>query len=116
MKKSIALALLCFGLLAGTAAFAQESTAPVKTAEKTEQVISSIPALQSIAQEIADYQSKIAGKEESYENSNADLRALKMKYAAELKTQIAVNQDKQEILAVLKEELAKTEAEISQLK
>lgn len=116
MKKSIALALLGLGLFAGTTAYAQDAATPAKSSEKTQQVISSIPALQSITQEISDYESKIAGKKESYENSNADLRALKMKYAAELKTQIAVNQDKQEVLAVLKEELAKTEAEISQLK
>jgi septal ring factor EnvC (AmiA/AmiB activator) len=112
MKKLFAMTLLGIGMFAGTSAFAQTTTA---TSPNTQQVIASIPALQSIAQEIAAFEAKTEGNKENFQHANEDLKALKMKYAAELKTQIALNQDKPEVLAVLTAELAKTEKEIEQL-
>jgi hypothetical protein len=116
MKKLFAVAFLAIGMFAGTETFAQDAGKPARTPEQTQQVIASIPALNAIAQEIAQFEAKTAGQKEKFEHANADLKALKMKYAAELQTQIAINQDKPEILAVLKDELAKTNAEIERLK
>ena len=115
MKKVIATGLLGFGMLISAGAFAQDYYVQLP-ATKTEQVIAAIPSLQGIKNEIAQFEAKTEGKKESFENLNADLRALKMKYAAELKTQIAINKDSKEIADVLTEELKKTEAEIEKLK
>lgn len=116
MKKIIALAVFGIGMFAGTAAYAQSAETPAVSPEKTQQVIAAIPSLQSIRQEIADFEAKTSGQQEKFENGNADLRALKMKYANELKTQIAANQGKPEVVEVLTAELAKTNAEIEKLK
>jgi hypothetical protein len=117
MKKLFSSGLLAFGLFVGTSAFAQDATTGVTvTQTKTEQVVASIPSLHSIALEIAQFESKTEGKKESYENRNADLRALKMKYAAELQVQIDLNKDNKEVFDALTEELKKTNAEIETLK
>lgn len=117
MKKLIALTVLGAGLLFGAGAYAQgnaEQTAADKA--KTQQVIESIPALKSIALEISGFEIKIAGKKEEYKNANADLKALKQKYANELTTQINANEGKKEIVDVLNAELKKTKNEIENLK
>ncbi|HTF04075.1 MAG TPA: hypothetical protein VK826_08615 [Bacteroidia bacterium] len=116
MKKLFSLGLLAFGLLTGANALAQDATGVAVPQSKTETVVASIPSLQSIAMEIAQFEAKTEGKKENYENANADLRALKMKYAAELQVQIAVNKDNKEVFDVLTEELRKTNEEIEKLK
>lgn len=116
MKKVIATALLAFAMLTGTASFAQSAEGTLTTPDKTQQVIASIPSLQSIALEISQFEAKTAGRKENQENTTADLRALKMKYAAELKTQIVVNKDNKETHDILMEELKKTQEELSKLK
>jgi hypothetical protein len=116
MKKVIATALLGFAMLTGTAAFAQDSYGQLYPPTKTEQVIAGIPSLQNIKNEIAQFEAKTEGKKESFENANADLRALKMKYATELETQIAINKDNKEVVDVLTAELKKTREEIEKIK
>jgi septal ring factor EnvC (AmiA/AmiB activator) len=116
MKKVIATALLGFAMLAGTSAFAQDSYGQINPPTKTEQVIAAIPSLQNIKNEIAQFEAKTEGKKDSFENGNADLKALKMKYATELETQIGINKDNKEVLEILNAELKKTREEIEKLK
>lgn len=113
MKKLFALTLLGLGLLTSSGAFAQE---PAVTPARTLEIIASIPTLQSIATEIADFGQKKENSKEELKNADADLRALKMKYAAELEVQIALNKDNAEIVEALTAELAKTRTEIELLK
>jgi hypothetical protein len=116
MKKMRAMLMLAFCLLAGTAAFAQDAgTPPAQPTNRTAEVIASIPSLHSISLEISAFESKQKNSNGELKNANADLRALKMKYAAELEVQIAATHNA-ETKAVLTEELAKTRAEIESLK
>lgn len=116
MKKVISLALFVTGMLAGTIAFAQNAEATLATPDKTQQVIESIPTLKSIALEIARFEAKTGSKKENSETTKADLRALKLKYAAELKTQMVANKNNKETYDILSAELKKTQAELSKMK
>gem|GEM_PF-2871941 len=108
--------LLAFGVLAGSAAFAQQAAGDDgKVKARTQQVIAGIPSLQAIAQEIAVFESKTEGKSAEYKNANADLKALKMKYANELRAQISLNEKNKATAEILAEELKKTEEAINKL-
>jgi hypothetical protein len=116
MNKMKTVLMFAFFLLIGTAAFAQNAgDPPAQTVNRTAEVIASIPSLHSISLEIASFEEKTKNGSES-KNANADRRALKMKYAAELEVQIDANKNDAEVTAILKEELAKTRAEIETLK
>lgn len=108
--------MLAFCLMAGTAAYAQNAgTPPAQTTSRTAEVVASIPSLHNISLEISAFEEKQENSKGELKNANADLRALKMKYEAELEVQIAAATDA-EVKAVLTEELAKTRAEIETLK
>ncbi len=115
MKKTLFLMVFGFGLLAGTSAYAQQEAPQADPKIRTQQVIESIPSLHGIALEISTFEAKTAGKSGEYKNAAADLRALKMKYAAELELQIAANKGNAEVTEVLTAELKRTKEEIAQL-
>jgi len=109
MRKNLLMAFICLGSFQASFVHAQTNRAVTTvTDNKTQQVIVSIPSLKSISDEITSFEAKTAGKEEEYKNAAADLRALRMKYASELQSQIAFHEGKPEIQAVLKNELTKT--------
>lgn len=117
MKKIITITVLGLGLLISAGAYAQDAAQKTAgTKEKTEKVINNIPSLNAIAQEITAFQMKIKDREQEYKNASADLKALKQKYANELTAQISLNEGKEEIVDVLREELKKTNKEIENLK
>ena len=108
--------MFAFFLMIGTAAFAQDAgNSTAQPADRTAEVIASIPSLHNISLEISAFEEKTKNGSES-KNTNADRRALKMKYAQELEVQIAAHKDNAEVTAILTEELAKTRAEIETLK
>jgi hypothetical protein len=114
MKKLLALAALGLFLMAANSANAQTSD-QANPPDKTQEVIASIPSLQSIAVEITAFEQKKENNKAELKNADADLRALKMKYAAELEVQISANRDNAEVVQVLTAELNKTRAEIEYL-
>jgi hypothetical protein len=116
MKKMRAVLMLAFCLMAGTAAWAQDAgTPPATPGNRTTEVIASIPALYNISLEIAAFEEKQKNSNGELKHANEDLRALKMKYAAELEVQIAAATNA-DIKAILTEELARTRTQIESLK
>lgn len=113
MKKLLALSALGLFLLCSHSANAQ--TADGNPSTRTQEVIASIPSLQSISLEIAAFEQKKENNKSELKNADADLRALKMKYAAELEVQISANASNAELVQILTAELNKTRAEIEQL-
>lgn len=114
MKKLFALSALGLFLLCSHSVNAQTTDVNPSTT-KTQEVIASIPSLQSISLEIAAFEQKKENNKAELKNADADLRALKMKYAAELEVQISVNAANTELVQILTAELNKTRAEIEQL-
>lgn len=110
MKKLIAVTFLVTLCSIG---LAQNSGKP--TASAAQQVIQKIPSLSAIAAKIAKYESKVEGRKEQYKNSDADLKALKMKYASELTVQITTLKEDKETVKILNDELEKTNKEITNL-
>jgi hypothetical protein len=113
MKKLIVFAT--FGLLLSVHSYAQDAGTINTAPSRTQEVIASIPSLQSISLEIISFEQKAENNKAELKNANADLRALKMKYAAELEVQISVNKDNAETVEILTAELKKTREEIAQL-
>jgi hypothetical protein len=115
MKNLLALSALGLFLLVSSPVKAQDASGSNPPTNKTQQVIASIPSLQSISLEIASFEQKRENQKAELNNADADLRALKIKYAAELEVQISVNKDNAETVQILTEELKKTRAEIELL-
>lgn len=107
MKKKNLLLALSFMLLSG--AYAQSASVSYPPE------VTSIPRLNAIISEMILFESKDAGKSESYKHANEDRKALKTKYAMELQDQITMNKDKPKIVAALNAELQKTQTEIKNL-
>jgi hypothetical protein len=112
MKKLLVLVALGLFLMISPTAKAQDAANP---ATRTQEVIASIPSLNIIALEITALGQKKENNKSELKNADADLRALKMNYAAELEVQISVNKDNAEIVQILTEELNKTRTEIEKL-
>lgn len=115
MKKLLALAALGLFLLCTHSVSAQNAEQGNPSSNRTQEVIASIPSLQSISIEITAFEQKKENNKAELKNADADLRALKMKYAAELEVQISVNKDNAETVQILTQELNKTRAEIERL-
>lgn len=113
MKKLLALSAL--GLFLACSSAQAQDAGSGNQPTRTQEVIASIPSLQSISNEIAVFQMKVENNKSELKNADADLRALKMKYAAELEVQISANGQNAEMVQVLTAELNKTRAEIEQL-
>lgn len=115
MKKLLALSALGLFLTLSPSMYAQDAGNGNQQPNRTQEVIASIPSLNSIALEITAFEQKAENNKSELKNSDADLRALKMKYAAELEVQISANKDNAETVQILTEELNKTRAEIEVL-
>jgi Skp family chaperone for outer membrane proteins len=111
MKKTIAVAGL--GVMLFLAIGAQAQNSP--TNEATQKLIQSIPSLKASVAEVTAFESKVEGKKENFEHANADLKALKMKYASALNLQISMESSK-ENQDLLKAELERVNKEIANIK
>jgi hypothetical protein len=107
MKKLIMAAMLGIALLNVNAISAQEGS-QLRNAQE-------ITAVKNLKSEISLFEQKTKGNSE-YKNAAADMKALRQKYSAELRKQISLNENNQQLLASLREELELNEQQLKAIK